>query len=93
MGKTDPGNSLLFVLEPGNIAKLELGQPIVKKLHELMPEFAEDAELIICLCPDVAYVAERVRAGDDLADALEKAMKRPAVYVRPEQAEAVEKLF
>jgi hypothetical protein len=91
MGKTDPGESLLFLLEPGNIAKLQLGQPIVKKLHGLMPQFSEDAEIVIALCPDVAYLVARVKAGDDFMTALEKAMKRPDIYVRPQDAEEVVK--
>lgn len=78
----DKGELLLMVLEPGNIAKMQLGQPIVKKLKEFLPELPEDIELMICLCPDVGYLAERVRSGDDFVEALEKAMKRPEVYVR-----------
>ena len=89
MGKTDPGESLLFLLEPGNILKLQMGQPIVKKLHEFMPQLSEDAEIIIAVCPDVAYLARRVKDGDDFMTALDKAMKRKEVYVRPQDAEEV----
>jgi hypothetical protein len=89
-----PGNTLLFLLEPGNIAKLQMGHSIVKKLHEFMPDkFAEDAEIIIALCPDIGYVAERVKAGDDFLDAVEKAMKRPEVYLRQEATEDLTKFL
>lgn len=89
MGKESPGESLLFILEPGNIAKLQLGQPIVKNLHEFLPELPVNSEIVIALCPDVQYLADRVKAGDDFVTALGKAMKRPDVYVRPQDAETV----
>lgn len=78
----DGNQLLLMILEPGNISKLELGQPIIKKLKEFIPELPEEIEFMIALCPDVAYLAKRVKDGDDFISALKKAMKRPNVYVR-----------
>lgn len=78
----DGKNCLLMILEPGNIAKLQLGQPIVKDLREFIPELKSPYEIVIGFCPDVEFLADKVRAGMDFTQALELAMKRKEVYVR-----------
>lgn len=87
------GDALLFLLEPGNLAKLQLGQPIVKKLGDFIQAVGPDTELILAYCPDVQFVADRVKAGDDFLKALAKSMSRPEVFVRPDDAESIERFI
>lgn len=85
--------TLLILLEPANIAKLQINQPIVKALNEFLPELPEKVELVIGYCPDMVFLAERIKAGILLPDALAESMNRKEVYSRPEQAEEVERLI
>jgi hypothetical protein len=80
------GESLLILLEPGNVAKLQLGEPIVKDLKEFLPDFPP-LEIVIGYCPDVQFVSAQVKAGMPFAEALQKSLDRPEVYVRPHEAE------
>lgn len=89
MEKEDGQPSLLLLLEPGNIGKLQLGQPIIKNLKQFMPDLEQDIEIVIGYSPDVQFVADQVAAGESFLDAVSKSMKRKEVYVRPAQAEAV----
>jgi hypothetical protein len=84
---------LLLVLEPANIAKLQLNQPIVKPLNEFLPELPIKVELVIAYCPDTEFVAERVKAGANLLEALQESMSRKEVYSHSEQAEEIERLI
>jgi hypothetical protein len=85
--------TLLILLEPANIAKLQINQPIVKALNEFLPELPEKVELVIGYCPDMVFLAERIKAGVSLQEALTECMGRKEVYSHPEQAEEIERLI
>lgn len=87
-GKT----AILLVLEPGNIAKLEAGQPIYKFLNEFMPGLEERIELCFAYTPDAAWVTEQVLGGKDLLKTIEESMTRTPVFVRPNEAEDMKKV-
>jgi hypothetical protein len=44
-GGKDGTDVVLMVLEPGNIAKMQIGQPIVKSLNEFLPELPIKVDL------------------------------------------------
>ena len=71
---------VLMILEPANLAKLQLGQPIVKSLNEFIPELTTKIDLLLAWCPDVGYLEERVKSGIGLVDALKDAMTRAEVF-------------
>ena len=84
---------VLMILEPANLAKLQLGQPIVKSLNEFIPELTTKIDLLLAWCPDVGYLEERVKSGIGLVDALKDAMTRAEVFNRPyRDPEALEKV-
>lgn len=83
---------LLFVLEPGNIAKLELGQPIVKHLKEFLPNIEQDIEIAIGYSPDVDYIAEQVQGGSTFESALARSLQRRPQYRSHESSEQLKKV-
>jgi hypothetical protein len=81
---TKNGNKLLMlVLEPANLEKLRLGQPIVKNLQEFLPELPVAVDLMLSYTPDVLWVAQQLQDGKDLIRAIDASLERPEVFVRP----------
>lgn len=78
---------LLLVLEPGNLEKLKMGQPIVKKLRQYIPELGVEVELTIGYTPDSQYVVDQMSKGRSMGEALKDAQFRPEVYVPMSEAE------
>lgn len=89
MGEEGAPDSLLVLLEPGNLAKLQLGQAITKDMSEFLPGVTPGTNLVIGFCPDVQFVADRVKAGDSFFEALKASMDRPEVFLRPDHAEDI----
>jgi hypothetical protein len=79
-------NLLCLVLEPGNIDKLQIGQPIVKDLREFIPDLPEPMMLMLAWTPDAMWVADQLKRGKPVAETLEKSLTREEVHVRPYQA-------
>ena len=77
--KPDGTDSLLLVLEPGNIEKLKLGQPILKQLREFLPGVEREVELCIAFTPDPMWVAQQWRKHGDLGKAIDDSLTRPEV--------------
>lgn len=88
---TDGTPGLLFVLEPGNITKFELGQLIVKRLKEFLPGIDRDIEIAIGYSPDVDYIAEQVQSGSTFESALARSLQRRPQYRTHESAEDMKK--
>jgi hypothetical protein len=88
-GTHDGVEGLMLVLEPGNIEKLKLGQPVIKRMSKLDPQAAHDFEVAIAFTPDSIWVSEQIRGGKGIAEALEESITRPEVFLRPSQAEQV----
>lgn len=72
--------SVLMILEPGNIEKLRLFQPIVKKLNEFIPELPFEVELVIGFTPDAPFVSGLITRGVGLAEALKRSVAREEVF-------------
>ena len=85
-------DQLILVVEPGNIAKLELGQPIVKRLNEFLPELPGEVNLVLAFSPDVPWVVEQFNSGrTDLGQIVEESLSRKPNYREGEEAEAMVK--
>lgn len=78
--------ALMLILEPGNIDKLQLGDPIIKDLKQFIPELSSDLKLIMAWTPDCEWLAAQIKAGANLVDALKKSLTRDEVHVRPYKA-------
>lgn len=89
----EQSDCLLFILEPANIAKIQLGQPIIKKLRDFLPGITPDTQIAITYSPDVLWVCQQMKAGKSLTDALEASLTRPEVFARPDDAEDIVKSF
>lgn len=83
--------SILLVLEPANIEKLQLGQPIVKLLNDFLPDLPVKIEICIAFTPDIVWVGDRLKEGRDLADTLKVSITRTPVYSRTLDPEALVK--
>ena len=88
---TEDANSeiVLFILEPANVEKLQLGSPIVKCLNDFFPDLPKRIEVSIAYTPDVVWVGEQLRAGKDLAQTLFASIARLPVYMRTLDPEAL----
>lgn len=79
---------MMFILEPTNVEKLTMGQPIIKNLRELWPGAPADIQILIGYTPDAVWVSENAeRLG--LAKAIMQSRDRAPVYLR--DAESLEK--
>jgi hypothetical protein len=83
---------LLIVLEPGNLAKLQTGNPILKNLREFIPDLPREMDLMIAFSPDTVWVAQQVQNGADLVETLEKSLSRKDNFRTPEASEALRKV-
>jgi len=86
-------NKILFILEPGNLAKLELGQPIVKKIKQFIPELEREIEIAIGYSPDIQYVADEMNKGVSFEKALESSLERKPVFLRSDKCETLQKVL
>jgi hypothetical protein len=85
---------MVVILEPANIERLRHGEPIFKKLVELMtPQELAEAELIIDYCPDVEWLAAELEAGVDFRTAMNQAMRRPPVFRRGNVSEHMKRIL
>jgi hypothetical protein len=54
--KTDgPDEIVMFLLEPANVAKLQLGQPVIKCLNDFLPNLPCKVEICLSYTPDVVW--------------------------------------
>lgn len=90
-GTNDGVEGLMLVLEPGNIEKLRIGQPIVKRMKQLAPDSEIDFEISLVFTPDSQWVTDQLRAGKSIGKALEDSLGRPEIFLRPFHAEQVER--
>jgi hypothetical protein len=85
-------NKLLIVIEPGNIEKLKIGKPLIVPLNKFMPELPA-VDLAIAYTPDIVWIAEQIKSGVSLLDALGQGLGRVEVFLRdahdPENLENV----
>lgn len=84
--------SLLVILEPMNLAKLQTGDGAIK--IDLKALGVMQAELLIDFTPDLQYFADEVsrreiQTGDRLAALLKECLVRPNVTERPRHAPVV----
>ena len=93
MNNEEGNEGILFLLEPGNLAKLELGQPIVKKIKQFIPELEKEIEIVIGYSPDIQYIAEQVNKGVSFEKALEASFNRKPVFVRSDKCETLQKVL
>ncbi|MDE2106842.1 MAG: hypothetical protein KGL39_57030 [Patescibacteria group bacterium] len=87
--REDKKECLLIVVEPANLEKLRMGQPIIKNLRQFIPEIPFECELVIGYTPDMPFVAARMRKDGDLLAALKHAADRPEVFVPVTASEEV----
>lgn len=93
---SDKGVCVMLVLEPGNIEKLQRGEPIHKWLNEFIPELPTKVELLLAYTPDAVWVAEQVKGSKDaieLATVIERSLSRKPVLVRDKTAEELKRAF
>lgn len=81
---------LLFVLEPGNLAKLETGKPIIKNLGDFLPE-CEGMKILIAYTPDIEWVAKEIVRTNDIAGSIDASLNRRPIYRESEEAEKLER--
>jgi hypothetical protein len=74
--------TLVVVLEPANLEKLTLGQPMPIPLQRYMPGRPDNLEILLCYTPDSVWVSEQVQAGRDLVATLDRSLSRKPVYLR-----------
>ena len=81
--------SALIVLEPANIARIQMGEPIVLDLAKFgLPP----VQMVIAYSPDTIWVAEQVvKHGKDVLDSLRLSLMREPVYQQTGDAEHVVK--
>lgn len=87
---------IMLVLEPGNIEKLQKGEPIHKFLNEFIPEINSKIELVFSYTPDAAWVAEQVSKKTDalgLGEAIDQSLSREPVTRRGRTTEEMKKVF
>ncbi len=84
-------DSIMFILEPPNMEKLQLGQPIVKLLNDFLPNLPAKIEIILAYTPDIVWVGEQLAEGKGLAQTLSASITRPAIYNRHLDPEALVK--
>ncbi len=88
---------ILLVLEPGNLEKLEKGEPIHKFLNEFIPDLKTPVELLLAYTPDAVWVAEQMKHcpndAQRLAEIVEKSLSRKPVLVRDRTAEEMKRVF
>ena len=82
-GNTDDQGAphILIVLEPGNVASLQVGKPIGKNLSEFVDGMK--GTITIAFTPDADWVREQIKGGARLLDTLEASLTRKEVYERP----------
>lgn len=73
-------DALLVILEPGNIAKLEAGQPIIKKLSDFLP--GVNTDIVFAYTPDILFVTQKIREGCEVSEVLEESLTRPKIFTR-----------
>lgn len=87
---------IMLVLEPGNIEKLQKGQPIHKFLSEFVPELPSNIELLLSYTPDAVWVSEQINKSMDalgLAEAIDQSLTRKPVFIRDRTAEELKRVF
>jgi hypothetical protein len=83
---------VIFILEPANIEKLQLGQPIAKSLHDFMPGLKPNVRVMLGYTPDIVWVTEQMAKGRDFGDVMRASMDRKPVYTRELDPEVVKKV-
>lgn len=81
--------TVVFILEPGNVAKLELGQPIVKDLRDFLPNLSQNVVVMLGYTPDIVWVTEQLAKGGDFAEVMRASMTREPVFSRELDPEVV----
>ena len=76
----DGRHELLLVLEPGNIEKLKLGQPIPVDSRRFLPESLAALDFSIAFTPDAEFVAQQWNKTGDVIQALQDSLYRPEVF-------------
>ena len=82
---------MLLILEPSNFAKLETGQPIVKRLRDFFPELNMNISIMLTYTPDIVWVGDQLQQGKDFGRTIEASLMRPKVYSRELDAEALKR--
>jgi hypothetical protein len=88
-GTHDGVQGLMLVLEPGNIEKLRMGKPIIKRMQDLDNEAPANFEICVAFTPNPDWVDDQISKGKAIEKALEQSLGRNDVFVRPESAEKV----
>ena len=83
-------HELMVILEPGNIEKLKLGQPIPIDSKKFLGELGT-LDFAVAYTPDAVFVAQEYERSGDIAHSLAESMFRPEVFVR--DPEAVKRAF
>lgn len=84
--------AVLFILEPANIEKLQLGQPISKDLRDFIPDLKPNIRVMLGFTPDIVWVTEQMAKGRDFAEVMRASMERKPVYLRELDPEIVKKV-
>jgi hypothetical protein len=87
----DGKHELLVVLEPGNIEKLKMGQPIpIDTSKYLAAEVVGTVNFAIAFTPDAPFVAKEWERTGDVAQALQDSLYREEVFTpNPESTKRV----
>lgn len=87
---------IMLVLEPGNIEKLQKGDPIHKFLSEFVPELPANIELLLSYTPDAVWVSQQINKETDalsLGEAIDQSLSRRPVFIRDRTAEEMKRVF
>lgn len=88
MTKPDQTDSVLVILEPGNLAKLKTGQPMIINLNQYLPGLNGRVEVLLGYTPDIEFVSNCVQAAGGalaaLGEAIAESLSRPEI-IRPSQ--------
>lgn len=88
---SDTDRNVMLILEPANIAKLQLGSPIVKCLNDFFPDLPCKINIFLSYTPDIVWVGQRLSIGEDLADTVRASLSRPEVFTRTLDPEALKR--
>jgi len=83
-------HELLIVLEPGNIEKLKMGQPIPIDTRRLLAAELATLDFAIAFTPDAQFVATEWARTGDVAQALQDSLYREEKFTpNPEAVKRV----
>ena len=74
----DGVDALMIVMEPANVEKIKLGQPLVCRGQQ----YGFPVDVVVAFTPDPEWVCQQITAGVEIPKALEESLYREPVYNR-----------